>query len=80
MSSASTVQAMVQQIAFAFGIALGAVILNLSAAARSSAAIAVVDFQVAFLISALMVAASMFWLLRLAHDDGAEVSGHVVRR
>jgi EmrB/QacA subfamily drug resistance transporter len=80
MSGASTVQSMMQQIAFAFGIALGAVILSLSAAARGAASASVADFQVAFLISTLLIAASMPWLFRLAHDAGAEVSGHAARR
>ncbi len=80
MSGASTVQAMVQQIAFAFGIALGAVILSLSAAVRGSATVSAVDFQIAFLVSTLMTAASMPWLFGLAHDDGAEISGHAAGR
>lgn len=80
MSGASTLQSMMQQISFAFGIALGAVILNISAAVRGSVAVGIADFQVAFLLSAVLVAASMAWVFRLAHDDGAEVSGHTARR
>jgi len=82
MSSASSMQTMVQQIAFAFGIAFGAVILSLSAAFRGGigAGISVPDFQVAFLVSTLMTIAAMPWLVRLAHNAGDEVSGYSAAR
>jgi hypothetical protein len=82
MSGASALQSMVQQIAFAFGIALGAVILSLSATARGAGpnAIAVVDFQIAFVVVALFTAASLPSLQTLAHDVGDEVSGYSRRK
>ncbi len=78
MSSASSMQAMVQQIAFAFGIALGAVVLSLSSEFRGGmgAGISVPDFQVAFVVSAAMTIAAMPWLLRLAGNAGDEISGY----
>jgi hypothetical protein len=78
MSSASALQSMVQQIAFAFGIALGAVILSLSATVRGVGpnAIGVVDFQIAFVGAALFTAAAIPSLRTLAHDVGDEVSGY----
>jgi EmrB/QacA subfamily drug resistance transporter len=82
MSNASALQSMVQQIAFAFGIALGAVVLSVSASLRGAgpASIQVVDFQVAFVVAALFTAAAMPSLKTLAHDVGDEVSGYSGRR
>lgn len=78
MSNASALQSMVQQIAFAFGIALGAVVLSLSATLRGAGpdAIGVVDFQIAFVVAALFTAAAIPSLRTLAHDVGDEVSGY----
>ena len=78
MSSASTMQTMLQQVAFAFGIALGAVILSVSAEFRAGAgaSIGVPDFQVAFAVSTLMTIAALPWLVKLATDAGDEISGH----
>lgn len=82
MSNASALQSMVQQIAFAFGIALGAVILSLSATVRGAGpnAIGVIDFQIAFVVSALFTAAAIPSLRTLAHDVGNDVSGYSARR
>ena len=81
MSNASALQSMVQQIAFAFGIALGAVVLSLSATLRGVGpnAIGVVDFQIAFVVSALFTAAAIPSLRTLAQDVGDEVSGYSAR-
>jgi EmrB/QacA subfamily drug resistance transporter len=82
MSNASALHAMVQQICFAFGIALGAVILSFSATLRggAGAAIGVADFQIAFLAATVMTIVAMPSLFRLAHDAGDEVSGYGARR
>ena len=82
MSDASSLQSMMQQVSFAFGIALGAVILTLSATVRGAAGagIAVPDFQVAFVISTLMTIAAMPWLVRLAENAGDEISGYSAAR
>jgi EmrB/QacA subfamily drug resistance transporter len=78
MSGASALQSMVQQIAFAFGIAIGAVILSLSATVRGAGpdAIGVIDFQIDFVVAALFTAAALPSLRTLAHDVGDEVSGY----
>jgi MFS family permease len=82
MSGASAFQTMLQQVAFAFGIALGAVVLTLSATLRGAGpgAIGVADFQVAFILAALFTAAAVPSLRTLAHDVGDEVSGYSARR
>jgi predicted MFS family arabinose efflux permease len=82
MSDASALHALVQQIAFAFGIAIGAVILSLSATLRlgAGAPIGVADFQIAFLAATAMTVLAMPPLLRLANDAGDEVSGYVPAR
>lgn len=81
MGNASTMHAMVQQVAFAFGIAFGAVILSLSAALRGGVGgpFSVADFQITFIGSAIMTVAAMPSLVRLADNAGDEVSGYSVR-
>jgi len=69
MSNASAMHAMVQQIAFALGIALGSVILSLSSTIRG-APIGIPDFQVAFLFATAAIAVSLPWMLRLTADAG----------
>ena len=82
MSGASTLHAMVQQIAFAFGIALGAVILSVSSELRNATAatMSVADFQIAFVGATILTIVAMPWLVRLAEDAGDVVSGHSARR
>ncbi|MBB6412159.1 DHA2 family efflux MFS transporter permease subunit [Mesorhizobium sangaii] len=75
-SSAATLSSMLQQVAMLFGVAVAAVILNLSQIARDRPALDLVDFRIAFLaIGAIgLVAALRF--LALPPGAGAEVSGH----
>ena len=79
MTDASAMQSLLQQIAFAFGIAIGAVILSLSATLRvgPGAPIDTPDLQVAFLAATVMTVLAMPSLRRLAPDAGDGVSGHV---
>ncbi|SEQ09900.1 drug resistance transporter, EmrB/QacA subfamily [Faunimonas pinastri] len=75
-SDASTLYAMVQQIAFGMGAALAAVLVNVSQAARGAAVPDFSDFRTAFLALALIVAISVLFFLRLRPDAGSEVSSH----
>jgi len=75
-SSASTLSAILQQVAMVFGVAFAAAILNLSQYLRGGAILAPVDFRVAFVAIGVIGLAASFQFLSLPHDAAAEVSGH----
>jgi len=60
------------------GIAVGAVVLHLTAAARDTggATYDVTDFRITFLVVGLLALSSLLSFVRLRRDAGAEVSGH----
>ena len=75
-TGANTFAAMVQQLSFSLGVALGAAALSTSLAARHAVNLEFIDFRIAFAIAGLvgLMAVWSFW--RLAPDAGAEVSGY----
>jgi EmrB/QacA subfamily drug resistance transporter len=75
-SSASTLSAIQQQVAMVFGVALAAAMLNLSQYLRGGEVLAPVDFRIAFAAIGAIGLVASFQFLSLAHDAGAEVSGH----
>jgi EmrB/QacA subfamily drug resistance transporter len=77
-SSATMLSVMLQQLAFAIGVALAALILNASATLRHGAGAAPegADFRVALAAMALIAFVSMWRFLFLDPGAGAEVSGH----
>lgn len=75
-ASAATLSSMMQQLAFAVGIALAALALNLSRSARGDPALAQSDFRIAFAALGVMSLIATALCLRLRRDAGAEVSGH----
>jgi EmrB/QacA subfamily drug resistance transporter len=78
MSSANTLFSTTQQMSMGLGIAVGAVVLHLTAAARDTggAIYDVTDFRITFLVVGLLALSSLLSFVRLRHDAGAEVSGH----
>jgi len=78
MSSANTLFSTTQQMSMGLGIAVGAVVLHLTAAARDTggATYDVTDFRITFLVVGLLALSSLLSFVRLRHDAGAEVSGH----
>jgi MFS family permease len=75
MSRATSFASMMQQLALAVGVGVGALLLQLSVAARGGAQLAAGDFAPAFVAVALLAASSALVYLPLAADAGAEVSG-----
>ncbi len=75
MAQASSVAAMVQQVALALGVTIGGYALTLSSVATGAPADAAINFGFAFLTVGLLSATSIVMMLRLAPDAGAEMSG-----
>jgi EmrB/QacA subfamily drug resistance transporter len=75
--SSSTLSSMLQQVAAGLGVALGAILLNLSQSLRGGGGhLALADFRFAFVVIGLAALAGSVLFLRLRPDAGAEVSGH----
>jgi EmrB/QacA subfamily drug resistance transporter len=75
-ASSSTLSSILQQVSMAVGIAVGAVLLNVSQSLRGAERLALADFRVAFFVFGLIAVAASALFLRLDADAGAEVSGH----
>ena len=75
-SSASTLSAILQQVAMVFGVAFAAAMLNFSQYLRGGAVLAPADFRVAFVAIGVIGLAASLQFLSLPHDAAAEVSGH----
>ena len=59
------------------GVTIGAFALETTHALHGGKDLGAGDFWPAFLIVGLVSASSALWMMRLAPDAGAEVSGHV---
>jgi len=73
LSRSTSVSGVFQQLARGFGVALGAALLAIVA---SGDHVTVGNFRVVFLLIAAIPLVSTLGFMRLAEDDGAEVSGH----
>ncbi len=73
LSRSTSVSGVFQQLARGFGVALGAALLAMVASGEH---VTVGDFRLVFLLIALVPLASAAGFMRLAEEDGAEVSGH----
>ena len=78
-SSASTLSSILQQISMLLGVALSAIILNLSQTLHGNSTTSLVDFRIAFLAMGLIGVVSALRFLTLDRNAGAEVSGHAIR-
>lgn len=76
MSRATSLGSMVQQLAQSVGVAFGAMVLHLTVAFHGTGAVGASDFLPAFAGISLVSLAAILFFLPLAHDAGAEVSGH----
>jgi hypothetical protein len=74
-SSSSTIFNMFQQLALGFGVAMAAVVLDLSRALRGATDVALADFHVAFFAFGFVALIATALVARLPADAGAEVSG-----
>lgn len=73
--SASTLSSMLQQLAMLLGIALAALMLQVSQHLRGQLQPDLFDFHLAFMLNGLLALGAAFLFLRLPHNAGAEVSG-----
>jgi EmrB/QacA subfamily drug resistance transporter len=78
LSRATSFASMAQQLSLSAGVAIGAIVLHATMAARGGDALAAADFVPAFLAVGLCAALSALAYLRLPPEAGAEVSGHAV--
>ncbi|MEZ5729855.1 MAG: MFS transporter [Burkholderiaceae bacterium] len=76
MSSATSFVAVVQQLSLSGGVAVAALMLEASRSAAGRSDLHSEDFALGFVVIATLAAASALLFQRLAHDAGAEVSGH----
>ena len=76
MSRASTLVSVNQQLAISAGIAVGAFAVEATMAARHATVLDASDFWPAFVIVAIISAASTYSFWILPDDAGAEISGH----
>jgi EmrB/QacA subfamily drug resistance transporter len=81
-SPATTISTISHQLSMSVGVAVAALILNLSAATRGDApqGLAAADFRVALIAMAVFAAASLIRFRALDRTTGAEVSGHRASR
>ncbi len=75
-SSSSTLASMLMQITSVLGVALGSLILKVTQAIEIRDHSSLADFQIAFIVTGVMVLLSTLIFLKLPRDAGAEVSGH----
>lgn len=76
MAQASSLAAMMQQVALATGVTVGGYALSLAASATGRAVEDSLNFTLAFATIALISLGSVLPLRRLAPDAGAEMAGH----
>jgi EmrB/QacA subfamily drug resistance transporter len=76
MSRATSLASMAQQLSVSFGVGTAALLLHVMLVLRSEPALTAGDFPYTFVIVGLASMASILMFIPLAHDAGAEVSGH----
>ena len=75
ISQATTMVAVAQQLALSTGVAVGALIVEITLRLTHTTAMGINDFPPAFLIVGLLSASAAFIFMRLPPDAGAELSG-----
>ena len=75
-SSASTLSSMLTQLVTVLGVAIGALLLNVSQTMRHGAVVDMTDFRISFIAVGLLALLSAVGFLSLPSHAGAEVSGH----
>jgi EmrB/QacA subfamily drug resistance transporter len=75
MSRATAMVAAAQQLSLSTGVAVGALVVELTLRLRHSTSMGINDFPPAFLFVGLLSASAVFIFMRLPPDAGAELSG-----
>ena len=78
MSSATSLSSVAQQLSLSIGVTIGAFALETAPTIHGGTALGAGDFWPAFALVGLISASSVFWMMRLSPDAGAEVSGHIL--
>ena len=78
VSRATTLVSVGQQLAISTGVAVGALVVELTLSLRHAGAMSALDFPPAFLVVGALTAASGLIFARLAPDAGAELAGRQV--
>jgi EmrB/QacA subfamily drug resistance transporter len=77
-TSASTISSMLQQMSMLLGVAVSAIVLNLSQMAHGNATTSLTDFRIAFFVVGIIGVVSALRFVVLPANAGEEVSGHKV--
>jgi EmrB/QacA subfamily drug resistance transporter len=77
MSRATALASVGQQLSISAGVAVGALMVEMSLSWRGASEFTAADFTPAFLVVAAISASSAIWFWRLPADAGAEMSGRV---
>ena len=75
MSRATAMVAAAQQLSLSTGVAIGALVVELTLRLKHSTTMGINDFPPAFLFVGLLSASAVFIFMRLPHDAGAELAG-----
>lgn len=78
MSRATSFTSVTQQLSASVGVAVAAMVLELTQYVRGDPTLVVADFGVAFLVVALISLSSVFFHWDLPRDAGSEISGHMI--
>jgi len=78
-SRATTLVSVAQQLALSTGVAVGALVVELTLRLKHEAAISAEDFPAAFLVVGALTASSGLIFARLPHEAGAELAGREAR-
>jgi hypothetical protein len=78
-SRATTLVSVTQQLAISTGVAVGALLVELTLRLKHGTAISAEDFPAAFLVVGALTAASALIFVRLPFDAGAELAGREAR-
>ena len=78
VGSATGMASVGQQVSVSFGVAVGAMVVELSEGLRGHTAPETADFSAAFVVVGLMSMISALLMLRLPADAGDEISGRAV--
>jgi EmrB/QacA subfamily drug resistance transporter len=74
MSRATSLVAVAQQVSISIGVAIGALVVDLTLLARGRTTITAADFQPAYIAIAMISACAFFFFVRLPTDAGAELA------
>ena len=77
MSRATTLVSVAQQLAISTGVAVGALVVEITLRLKHDSTMSAMDFPPAFLVVGALTAAASLVFLRLPPDAGAELAGRI---